>query len=166
MPKRLRQSAAGLMVSVGRLALRACVGVFIGLAPAFAVDTPPSSDLPDLSAIRARIYSGEYEIAVKDLLEVSETAQHADIYNLLGYSLRHLGRYDEAAKWYKQALYYDPAHRPAIEYQGELFLAIGDFDSARQNVQLLELLCGPAGCRELDILRRALAEAEAVRGAS
>ena len=143
---------------------RALLAALLALAlslPAAAVDTPPSSDLPDLSAIRAKIYSGDFEPAVKELTELSKTVQHADLYNLLGFSLRSLRRYDEAAKWYKQAIHYDPAHRPAIEYQGELFLAIGDLEGAQGNIQLLELLCGAKGCPELDKLRSALAEAKA-----
>ncbi|MEZ2410375.1 tetratricopeptide repeat protein [Bosea sp. RCC_152_1] len=128
---------------------------------AHAVDTPPSSALPDLSAIRAKVYSGEFEGAVKDLTALSDTVKHADLYNLLGFSLRSLGRYDEAGRWYKQALYYDPAHRPAIEYQGELFVATGDLVAAEGNIQLLELLCGDRGCVELDKLRGVVAEARA-----
>lgn len=128
-------------------------------APAFAADTPPSSDLPDLSAIRAQIYSGEYEAAVKGLTEVSGTVKHADVYNLLGFATRKLGRHEESARWYKEALYYDPTHRPAIEYQGELFIATGDLEGARGNLQILDLLC-PTGCPERETLAAALAAAE------
>ncbi|MFC0219835.1 Flp pilus assembly protein TadD [Pseudochelatococcus lubricantis] len=127
--------------------------------PAAAVDTPPSSDLPDLSAIRAQIYSGEYEAAVKGLTELSATVRHADIYNLLGFATRKLGRYEESARWYKEALYYDPTHRPAIEYQGELFIATGDLEGARGNLQILDLLC-PSGCPERETLAAAIAGAE------
>ena len=130
-----------------------------------AVDTPPSSDLPDLSTIRAQIYSGDYEPAAEALLELSEEVRHADVYNLLGFSLRNLGRYEEAGRWYREALYYDPTHRPAIEYQGELFIATGELDRARENVDILRLLC-PNGCRELDILTQAVAEAESAAEAA
>lgn len=124
-----------------------------------AVDTPPSTELPDLSAIRAQIYSGEYEPAAEALLALTDEVQHADLYNLLGFSLRSLGRYQEADRWYREALYYDPTHRPAIEYQGELFIALGDFEAARANVDVLRLLC-PNGCDELTTLEQALADAE------
>ena len=140
----------------------ACAALVAGslAGTAYAVDTPPSTDLPDLSAIRAKIYSGEYEAAVEALLPLTEEVKHADLYNLLGFSLRSLGRYDEAGRWYKEALYYDPTHRPAIEYQGELFIAIGDLDAARANIDVLRLLC-PQGCDELETLEKALAAAEA-----
>ncbi|MFD1198733.1 tetratricopeptide repeat protein [Brucella gallinifaecis] len=124
-------------------------------APAQAIDTPPSTDLPDLSQIRAQIYSGDYKPAIAALLDLSKSVKHADLYNLLGFSLRNIGRYDEAGRWYKEALYYDPTHRAAIEYQGELYIKTGDLEAAQANVQLLKLLC-PKGCKELDILSAAL----------
>lgn len=127
---------------------------------AIAADTTPAStDLPDLSPIRARIYSGDYEKAVADLLSLSATVQHADLYNLLGYSLRKLKRYDEAARWYKEALRYDQTHRPTIEYQGELFIDISDFANAEKNLELLRLICYPKGCEEYDKLKEALVRA-------
>lgn len=145
----------------GARALALAVGLAAGLAalPALAADTAPASDLPDLSAVRAQIYSGEYEAAAKALLALTQTVQHADLYNLLGFALRNLKRYDEAARWYKEAIYYDPGHRPALEYQGELFIATGDFTRAEKNLQLLRLLCHPNGCEEVDKLSAALVKA-------
>lgn len=125
-----------------------------------AVDTPPSSDLPDLSAIRAQIYSGEYEEAIDGLSALAETVQHADIYNLLGFANRQLGRYDEAGRWYRDALLYDPGHLPAIEYQGELFIQTGDLDAARGNLLVLEILC-PEECPERETLAASIDAAEA-----
>lgn len=123
---------------------------------AHAMDTAPTTDLPDLSVIRAQVYSGEYETAATALASLAETVKHADVYNLLGYTSRKLGRYDEAARWYKEALFYDGAHRPALEYQGELFIALGDFEKAEKNLELLRLVCFPKGCEEYDKLREAL----------
>lgn len=121
-----------------------------------AVDTPPSDDLPDLSAIRAQIYSGDYDAALAELTPLSDRVKHADIYNLLGYTTRQLGRYDEAGRWYREALFYDPAHRPALEYQGELFLTLGDLPAAQANLDMLALFC-PQGCAERDTLAAAIA---------
>jgi len=140
---------------MARATLLACL---LAVAPfaAGAAGAPPSSDLPDLSAVRARIYSGEYAQAAKELNQLAETVQHAEVYNLLGYSLRQLKRYDEAARWYREALVFDPEHRPALEYQGELFIALGDLEAARRNLRYLELLCGAKGCAEYDQLRKAI----------
>jgi tetratricopeptide (TPR) repeat protein len=127
---------------------------------AMAADTAPlATDLPDLSAIRAEIYSGDYEKAALELSALTATVQHADLYNLLGFTLRKLRRFDEAAKWYSEALHYDPLHRPALEYQGELFIDLADFGRAENNLQLLQLVCFPKGCEEYDRLKQALIRA-------
>lgn len=134
----------------------ACAGLLLGVSGAMGADTAPSTDLPDLAQVRAQIYSGDYQAAADRLLELSKTVRHADLYNLLGFSLRHLKRYDEAARWYKEALWYDPGHRPALEYQGELFVETGDFPRAENNLKLLRLLCHPDGCPEIGKLEAAL----------
>lgn len=138
------------------LALAVALAVPLGLGAAGA---PPSSDLPDLSAVRAKVYAGEYAQAVKQLTALTKTVQHAEVYNLLGYSLRQLKRFDEAGRWYREALLYDPEHRPALEYQGELFLTLGDVDGARKNLRYLELLCTTPPCAEYELLKKAVAAA-------
>ncbi|MFT4267239.1 MAG: tetratricopeptide repeat protein [Xenophilus sp.] len=135
-----------------------CAALCLPLA-AGAVAAVPSSDLPDLSAEKALIYSGDYAQAAGRLQALSRDVHHAEVYNLLGYSLRHLRRYGEAAQAYKEALYHDGSYRPALEYQGELFIETGDVEAARKNLRDLRLLCGTAGCAELDQLRKALAAA-------
>lgn len=139
--------AAGCMAAVVLAAGSAC-----------AVDTPPSSALPDLSAIRAKIYSERYDEAITELEALTATVKHADLYNLLGFSNRKLQRYEAAARWYKEALYYAPDHRPALEYQGELFIALGDLDGAKANLDMLALFC-PEGCAERETLATALEKA-------
>lgn len=135
------------------LALAAALAVPLGLGAAGA---PPSSDLPDLSAVRVKVYAGEYAKAVEQLTTLTKTVQHAEVYNLLGYSLRQLKRYDEAGRWYDEALLYDPEHRPALEYQGELFLALGNLEGARKNLRYLELLCTAPPCAEHELLKKAI----------
>lgn len=145
-----------------RVAMAAVAAVHLALGAAGA---PPSSDLPDLSAVRAKVYAGEYAQAVTQLTALTRTVQHAEVYNLLGYSLRQLKRYDEAGRWYREALLYDPAHRPALEYQGELFLALGDVDNARKNLRYLELLCTAQPCAEFELLKKAIATSKAAGAA-
>ena len=144
------------MQGTRRLALAMLTAVHLGLGAAGA---PPSSDLPDLSAVRAKVYAGEYAKAVEQLTALTKTVQHAEVYNLLGYSLRQLKRYDEAGRWYSEALLYDPEHRPALEYQGELFLALGNLEGARKNLRYLELLCTAKPCAEYELLKKALQKA-------
>lgn len=151
--RRLRPSAGRTLPALGLLAL-------LGVGTAGAVDTPPSDALPDLAPIRALVYSGDYARAVAELEPLALKVRHADVFNLLAFSLRSLKRYDEADKWYREALYYNPEHRQAIEYQGELFLVTGRLDRAKENIFALKLFC-PKGCPELDKLQKAFDEAKA-----
>ena len=144
-PRRRALAAAWLLATIGG---------------ALAADTAPATDLPDLSAVRARIYAGDYGTAAAELGALTVTVRHADLYNLLGFSLRKLKRFDESARWYREALFYDPTHRPALEYQGELFVEMGDIAKARNNIKLLRLLCHPAGCEEVRKLEAFVAAAD------
>ncbi|MFK8252101.1 tetratricopeptide repeat protein [Ancylobacter terrae] len=129
---------------------------------ALAVDTPPSDALPDLAPIRTLIYSGEYAKAVAELEPLAQKVRHADVFNLLAFSLRNVGRYDEADRWYREALYYNPEHLQAIEYQGELFITTGRLDKAQENIVTLKIFC-PKGCAELEKLETAYAKAAATK---
>lgn len=146
-----------------RLPLLATVAAGIVLAwgigsprPALAVAAAPSDDLPDLADVKALIYSGAHQEAASRLEALSHDVQHPEVYNLLGYSLRQLGRHDEAGRAYREALHFDGSYRPALQYQGELYLAIGDIDGARRNLAYLRIVCGPGGCAEQERLAEAL----------
>ncbi|KQP19482.1 hypothetical protein [Pseudorhodoferax sp. Leaf265] len=142
-----------------RLAALALLAALAQAAPAHAVAAAPSGDLPDLAAEKALIYSGEYAQAIARLEARAREVQHAEIYNLLGYSQRQLRRYGEAARSYQEALFFDGSYRPALQYQGELFIATGDIAGARRNLGYLRIVCGPPGCEEIDKLAQALEKA-------
>jgi Flp pilus assembly protein TadD len=130
--------------------------------PAQAVDTPTSKDAPDLTAIRAKIKAQDFKTAAADLYAVIDSGvQHADVYNLLGFSLRKSGDRQAGATFYRKALDFDPNHKGALEYQGELFVELGQIDKAKANLAKLATLC-PTGCEEREDLEKAIA---AVAGA-
>ena len=123
---------------------------------AFAVDTIQSKDAPDLSAVRAKIKAKDWKSAVADLTGmVDNGVQHADVFNLLGFSLRNQGDTKGAQTYYAKALDYDPEHKGALEYQGELFVKLGQFDKAQANLAKLVSLC-PQGCEEREDLEEAI----------
>lgn len=127
--------------------------------PALAVDNIESSDAPDLTKVRALIAAKDFKSAITELnVFVEEGVEHADVYNLLGYSLRKSGNTKDALTYYEKALEFDPNHKGALEYMGELYVEIGDVGKAQQNVARLEKLC-PQGCEELEDLRQAIAAA-------
>ena len=84
----------------------------------------------------------------------AEEPQNADAWNLLGYTQRKLGNYDEAGAAYETALSLNPDHLGALEYQGELFVETGKPDLARANLERLKTLCGD--CEEAEDLAKAL----------
>ncbi len=128
------------------------------LAPVQPLHSLASIDRTYVDAV-ALINEKHYEPAIA-LLEQSLWAAgpHPDLLTYLGYANRKLGRYDQAAAWYQEALAVAPTHRGAIEYFGELKLERGDRQGALAHLARLEQLCG-FGCRQADELREQIAEA-------
>ena len=133
-------------------------GVSLAATDALAVDNVTSREAPDLTAVRAKIKAKDYKAALAELTPMLETHQHADVYNLMGFSLRKSGDYNQAYTFYRKALEFDPEHKGALEYLGELYVETGQIDKARENVALLKKLC-PTGCEELADLEQAIAAA-------
>ena len=152
---------AGRRLALGSL----LVALFLtGLAPPLlAVDTPSNASAPDLAAVRTKIKAKDWPAAIQDLnAMVEQGVQQADVYSLLGFSLRKSGDYDKAYTFYRKALEFEPNHKGALEYLGELYVERGQMAKAREHVSLLTKLC-PTGCEELDDLKEAIAQADGVR---
>ena len=135
------------------------VGVSLAATGALAVDNVTSREAPDLASVRAKIKAKDYKAALVELTPMLETHQHADVYNLMGFSLRKTGDYKQAYAFYRKALEFDPQHKGALEYLGELYVETGQLDKARDNLVLLKKLC-PGGCEELADLEQAIASAK------
>src|SRR5437764_15301309 len=140
------------------------VGVSLAATGALAVDNVTSRDAPDLISVRAKIKAKDYKAALAELTPMLETNQHADVYNLMGFSLRKTGEYKQAYTFYRKALDFDPQHKGALEYLGELYVETGEVDKAKQNLVQLRTLC-PSGCEELADLEQAIGQAVAATGA-
>ena len=125
---------------------------------ALAIDTVPSRDAPDLASVRAKIKAKDFKAALAELTPMLETHQHADVYNLMGFSLRKTGDYAQAYTFYRKALEFDPEHKGALEYLGELYVETGQIEKAKENLVQLKRLC-PSGCEELADLEEAVAAA-------
>jgi tetratricopeptide (TPR) repeat protein len=127
---------------------------------ALAVDNVTSSDAPDLASVRAKIKAQDYKAAIEELTPMLTSNQHADVYNLMGFSLRKTGDYKQAYTFYRKALDFDPEHKGALEYLGELYVETGQIDKAKENEARLRALC-PSGCEELADLQKAIGSASA-----
>lgn len=134
------------------------LGAALAAPGALAVDNVTSRDAPDLTSVRAKIKAKDFKAAIAELTPILETYQHADVYNLMGFSLRKTGDHKQAYTFYRKALDFDPEHKGALEYLGELYVETGQVDKARENVVLLKKLC-PGGCEELADLEQAIASA-------
>ena len=131
------------------------VGASVAATDALAIDTVTSRDAPDLTSVRAKIKAKDFKAAIVELTPMLETHQHADVYNLMGFSLRKTGDYQQAYTFYRKALDFDPDHKGALEYLGELYVETGQIDKAKENVVRLKQLC-PSGCEELADLEKAI----------
>ena len=123
--------------------------------PADAVDNIESTDAPDLTAVKAKIDAKDYAGALAELRDIAEDTQQADVYNLLGFTLRKTGDYKTALTYYTKALELKPDHKAAREYLGELYVETGDINKAKEQLVLLAQLC-PSGCEELEDLQKAI----------
>jgi tetratricopeptide (TPR) repeat protein len=133
-------------------------GTLMAVSAAGAIDNIVSKDAPDLTSVRAKIKAKDFKGALAELTPMLETHQHADVYNLMGFSLRKTGDYKQAYTFYRKALDFDPAHLGALEYLGELYVETGQIEKAKENVAVLKRLC-PFGCEELEDLEKAVATA-------
>jgi tetratricopeptide (TPR) repeat protein len=140
------------------LLLAALAGATPGATGALAVDNTTSKDAPDLTSVRAKLKAKDYKGALAELTPMLATYQHADVYNLMGFSLRKTGDHKQAYTFYRKALDFDPGHKGALEYLGELYVETGQIDKAKENVVMLKKLC-PSGCEELADLEKAIADA-------
>ncbi|MFT4130545.1 tetratricopeptide repeat protein [Labrys sp. (in: a-proteobacteria)] len=140
--------------AVATLALAAVTTTLLSI-PAYAVDNIESTDAPDLTSVKAKIEAKNYTGALEELRGLAEDTQQADVYNLLGFTLRKTGDYQTALTYYTKALELQPGHKAAREYLGELYVETGEVDKAKVQLSELGKLC-PQGCEELEDLQKAI----------
>lgn len=121
----------------------ALTALLLGGLPAHAADISPAPSAPDeLKQARVLIEKKDWPGAVEKLAAYTRAnPNNADGFNLLGYSYRHLQRYNESLDAYQRALSLDPKHRGAHEYIGEAYIALGRLDKAREHLEALDKIC-------------------------
>ena len=110
--------------------------------------------------VKRLISKERYTDAYKLLAKLKTPEIEDDRQNLMGFTARKSGDYATAKKHYTAALELSPKHLGALEYQGELFIALGDLDSAAQNLEKIKSICW-LYCKEKKMLTNALKEARA-----
>jgi tetratricopeptide (TPR) repeat protein len=164
---------------VGRLALAGVVALALSIAaPAIGFDNGntggsnggdnggnsgggnpgggSNTSAPSLDQARADIKAENWTAAIAALKDiVAASPSNADAYNLLGYSYRHAGDTKRAMTAYVRALKLNPKHAGALEYQGELFVQLGQLDKAKANLDKIKGICGTS-CEEYEDLEKAI----------
>lgn len=161
----------------GRLAGTVALTLAVALSPAVALDTGGGgasggggggtqmstsrsagahTAAPTLAVARADIKAQNWAKAIADLkLIVAANPGSADAYNLLGYAYRNAGNTQRAGQAYARALKLDPRHTGALEYQGILFVKLGQTSKAQANLEKIKTLCGTS-CEEYKDLAKAI----------
>ena len=118
---------------------------------------------PELKAARLAIARKDYSMAISELNAVlSKKPEHADAWNLLGYSSRKSGDFETAETAYKKALEIDPKHTQAMEYMGEMYLTLNQPAKAEELLARLNKLCS-FNCVDRDLLKVAIKQYKAAQ---
>ena len=82
---------------------------------------------------------------------------------MIGFSLRKLGRVDEAMEYYQKVLAAYPDRTTTRQYLGEAFLQIGDPGKAKDQLAEIGKRCGTA-CEDYQLLADEIAKFEKQAG--
>ena len=102
---------------------------------------------------------GKFDEAHKALKSLPDVGNRAERYNLLGFTARKSGDLIAAAEYYEKALYINPKHLGTLQYQGELFISLGDIEKAGQNLIKIKKICWIFSCDESTKLEDAIQKA-------
>src|SRR6185295_11511727 len=104
----------------------------------------------------AMIYKRHQYAAAIDKLKSLGRNENADVANLIGYSNRKLGRYEDSKLWYERALAADPAHTVTWSYYGMWHAEQGNLLKAKEYLTKVASLCGNTTCREYTMLKNVI----------
>jgi len=144
------------------LALSVLALAFTGVAAAAPTEDPVAnnSQIDDYAAGKTAIDAKDWKTASDDFAKVVKRyPRNADAFNLLGFSLRWQGRYDEAFAAYGKALKLQPDHKGALNYSGIAYIKTGRLPEAEGQLAHLKAVC--AACEETAELSKAVADARA-----
>ncbi len=101
---------------------------------------------------------GKYAEALATLRRAANPADPR-IETMMGFSLRKLGRLDEAMEFYRRVLAAYPERTTTRQYLGEAFLQMGEPAKAKEQLAEIAKRCGTA-CEDYQLLAEAIANFE------
>ncbi len=101
----------------------------------------------------------KYDATIKAMTALNKP-DDPRVNNWIGYSLRKMGKVDEAMPYYDKALKAAPKFTPAHEYLGEAYVQMKDAAKAKDQLAQIETLCGNKTCEEYMDLSEAIAKAK------
>jgi tetratricopeptide (TPR) repeat protein len=140
------------------LMLACCPGAIVVAPAVHAADAGSSTEPPEMTKARADIKAKRYAVALAELKVLAVNNPSADVFSLLGHALWKTGDPTQGMAYYNKALALNPMHKGALEYQGELFVELGQLDKAKENLARLNHLCW-LGCEEASDLKEAIEHA-------
>ena len=122
------------------------------------IDKPMSEAQQNFENGQQAVYKVKYDKAIGYLKHALELERkHTDAYNYLDFAYSKKGNLKLAGLAYQEVLKINPDHKSVLEYQGEIYLKLGDLNAARCNQVHLQSLCSNS-CDELKELTRAIAD--------
>jgi len=119
------------------------------VSTSFAAGTDSGSETnygKDYKSAVKLIKKKKYDNAIEKLMDLVDVSSSdftkADVLNEIGFAFRKSNDLDNASKYYLLALSEDPNHLGALEYQGEMFVDLGQKDNALANLNKLRDLVG------------------------
>jgi len=119
----------------------------------------PDSDMTEYAYALAKADRYQEAIDVLDLLDNPNTPRAL---NYRGYATRKLGRTEEGIGYYLKSVALDPNYPQVREYLGEAYVIEGKFDLAKDQLSMIEKLCGSKECEYYEDLADALKTARAL----
>ena len=122
-------------------------------------ESPNSMDVPNVFEKAYQLIDDKkYAEAYKELKSLGSPGPRDDFNNLLGFTARKSGNLDKAADYYALALEINPKHVGALQYQGELFITLGQIDKAKSNLKKIGKICWLFPCEEEQLLEVAISQ--------
>jgi tetratricopeptide (TPR) repeat protein len=132
--------------------------------------TKPKPKPKESSLDQDQIYSlgywqakgGAYEAALATLHSAADQTDPR-VQTMIGFSLRKLGRVEDAMQQYMKVLALHPERTNTRQYLGEAFLQIGELAAAREQLGEIAKRCGVA-CEDYQLLADEIARFEKTAG--